>query len=318
MKNQEFQYPIELAAAEDVKCLLQDAMTGSVPQNLPTSTPSLMASSTSSPITEDVTLPSGATLSLSVPVQQLPNRLYVNPAQGAESEFDAATQEKHRQESITSVSAFLTDLELSHLIEIFERELITLEILYEMGHEDLKQIGVTPYGYRHKIMKGIRQLKQEGLTVPVNQGTLLVDLLADDKEFIAVEEEMQATIREHRDNGQSGGIFSRYNIVRIQKVQNRKLWDRYVHRRQEIAEETQNQPSTERMLFHGSSFINAIVQKGFDERHAYIGGMFGAGIYFAEHSSKSNQYVYGILGGIGCPAHKDKSCYTCPRYLFLN
>lgn len=66
-------------------------------------------------------------------------------------------------------------------------------------------------------------------------------------------------------------------------------------------------------LFHGSPFINAIVQKGFDERHAYIGGMFGAGIYFAEHSSKSNQYVYGIGGGIGCSAHKDKSCYQCHR-----
>ena len=65
--------------------------------------------------------------------------------------------------------------------------------------------------------------------------------------------------------------------------------------------------------------LQAIAQKGFDERHAYIGGMFGwenlsvgresdkdllnaetiacnelffltrAGIYFAEHSSKSNQ-----------------------------
>lgn len=35
--------------------------------------------------------------------------------------------------------------------------------------------------------------------------------------------------------------------------------------------------ANERMLFHGSPFINAIVQKGFDERHAYIGGMFGAG-----------------------------------------
>ncbi|KAJ4919886.1 hypothetical protein JOQ06_018505 [Pogonophryne albipinna] len=40
-----------------------------------------------------------------------------------------------------------------------------------------------------------------------------------------------------------------------------------------------------------SPFINAIIHKGFDERHAYIGGMFGAGIYFAENSSKSNQYV---------------------------
>uniref|UniRef100_A0A1B0D3E7 Poly [ADP-ribose] polymerase n=1 Tax=Phlebotomus papatasi TaxID=29031 RepID=A0A1B0D3E7_PHLPP len=127
---------------------------------------------------------------------------------------------------------------------------------------------------------------------------------------------MQATIREHRDNGQSGGYFNRYNIIRIQKVQNRKLWERYAHRRQEIAEENSHQ-ACERMLFHGSPFINAIVQKGFDERHAYIGGMFGAGIYFAEHSSKSNQYVYGIGGGIGCPAHKDKSCYVCPRQLLL-
>ena len=43
-----------------------------------------------------------------------------------------------------------------------------------------------------------------------------------------------------------------------------------------MAEENHNQ-GNERMLFHGSPFINAIVQKGFDERHAYIGGMFGAG-----------------------------------------
>ena len=54
------------------------------------------------------------------------------------------------------------------------------------------------------------------------------------------------------------------------------MWERYSHRRREAAEENHNQ-SNERMLFHGSPFINAIVQKGFDERHAYIGGMFGAG-----------------------------------------
>lgn len=77
----------------------------------------------------------------------------------------------------------------------------------------------------------------------------------------------------------------------------------------------------------GSPFVPYIIHNGFDERHAYIGGMFGAGIqytiihnikvyigiYFAEHSSKSNQYVYGIGGGNGCPEHKDKSCYVCVR-----
>jgi len=39
----------------------------------------------------------------------------------------------------------------------------------------------------------------------------------------------------------------------------------------------------------------------------------GAGIYFAENSSKSNQYIYGIGGGNGCTLHKDKSCYICTR-----
>ncbi len=108
---------------------------------------------------------------------------------------------------------------------------------------------------------------------------------------------MQTTIREHRDQGHAGGVFSRYNILKIQKIRNVKLWERYSHRyvasstlksfpatndqtiffrRREVAEENHAQ-SNERMLFHGSPFINAIVQKGFDERHAYIGGMFGAG-----------------------------------------
>lgn len=211
-------------------------------------------------------------------------------------------------------------LQLDHLTELFEREQITLEILVEMGHDDLRQVGVSAYGFRHKILKGIAQLRNSAgasLTAAANPFTLLVDLLADDKEFLAVAEEMQATIREHRDNGSSGGFYSRYNIVRIQKVQNRKLWERYAHRRHEIATEENAHQACERMLFHGSPFINAIVQKGFDERHAYIGGMFGAGIYFAEHSSKSNQYVYGIGGGIGCPQHKDKSCYVCARQLLL-
>lgn len=30
-----------------------------------------------------------------------------------------------------------------------------MEILAEMGHEDLKQVGVSAYGFRHKILKGI-------------------------------------------------------------------------------------------------------------------------------------------------------------------
>ena len=51
-------------------------------------------------------------------------------------------------------------------------------------------------------------------------------LCRDDPEFSAVEEEMQSTIREHRDQGHAGGLFSRYKIVKIQKIRNVKLWER--------------------------------------------------------------------------------------------
>ncbi|XP_023698133.1 poly [ADP-ribose] polymerase tankyrase-2 isoform X2 [Paramormyrops kingsleyae] len=222
-----------------------------------------------------------------------------------------------------SIDQFLNNLGLEQLLEIFEREQITLDVLVEMGHKELKEIGINAYGHRHKIIKGAERL----ITGPqslnpylslntANSGTILIDLGVDDKEFQSVEEEMQSTVREHRDGGHAGGIFNRYNIVKIQKVCNKKLWERYTHRRKEVSEENHNH-SNERMLFHGSPFVNAIIHKGFDERHAYIGGMFGAGIYFAENSSKSNQYVYGIGGGTGCPLHKDRSCYVCQRHLLF-
>lgn len=222
-----------------------------------------------------------------------------------------------------SITQFIRNLGLEHLMDIFEREQITLDVLVEMGHKELKEIGISAYGHRHRLIKGVERLisGQQGLNpyLTLNNsgsGTILIDLSPDDKEFQSVEEEMQSTVREHRDGGHAGGIFNRYSILKIQKVCNKKLWERYTHRRKEVSEENHNH-ANERMLFHGSPFVNAIIHKGFDERHAYIGGMFGAGIYFAENSSKSNQYVYGIGGGTGCPVHKDRSCYICHRQLLF-
>ena len=33
-----------------------------------------------------------------------------------------------------------------------------MDILSEMGHEDLKQIGISAFGHRHKLIKGIEKL----------------------------------------------------------------------------------------------------------------------------------------------------------------
>lgn len=110
MKNQELNTPIELASAEDVKCLLQDAMTAALAnQQLSTlssestsgnqvtqvtaTTASPSASRMQPPVTETVTLPTGASLTLSVPAVHIPSRSCLSPAQGAESHTDGVPDE---------------------------------------------------------------------------------------------------------------------------------------------------------------------------------------------------------------------------------
>ncbi|XP_075989607.1 tankyrase [Anticarsia gemmatalis] len=308
LKNQEGQTALDLAGAEDVRSLLQDAMTsaagdaGAPPPPAPLPPPHL-----------PVLMPSGDTVPLALPV--VPSNYWAEGSRG--SLEDAAGRPASALSTSESLQTFLSSIGLEQLTTVLEREQITIDILSEMSHEDLRAVGVAAYGHRHRLLKAARHSLQAASEW--YGGTTLVEVAPPteegcaESEYSIVEREMQASVRAHRDH--AGGAFTHYNVVRIQKLVNGRLWERYQHRRREVCEEA-GAPN-ERMLFHGSPFINAIVQKGFDERHAYIGGMFGAGIYFAEHSSKSNQYVYGFGGGSGCPAHKDRSCYLCHRQMLL-
>ncbi|KAL3041489.1 hypothetical protein OYC64_019639 [Pagothenia borchgrevinki] len=328
MKNQEVQTPLDLATADDIRALLIDAMPpDALPSCLKPQATVVSASVGGAGAAGGVSpSPSPSCLSAASSLDNLTTSLSDLTVGGATGPADGASG-SDRKEGETlldmTINQFLKSLGLEHLRETFQREQISLDVLADMGHEELKEIGINAYGHRHKLIKGIERLLggQQGANPYLtfhcsSQGTVLIDLATDDKEFQSVEEELQSTIREHRDGGNAGGVFSRYNIIKIQKVVNKKLRERYSHRQKEIADENHNHHN-ERMLFHGSPFINAIIHKGFDERHAYIGGMFGAGIYFAENSSKSNQYVYGIGGGTGCPTHKDRSCYVCHRQMLF-
>ena len=48
------------------------------------------------------------------------------------------------------------------------------------------------------------------------QGTVLIELSAEDTEYIAVEEQLQGSIREHKDN--CGGIYSRFHINKVRQL----------------------------------------------------------------------------------------------------
>ena len=131
-KNQEGQMPIALATAEDVKCLLQDAMTTALPsgvngsatgdlsnlassQLMSVSTASLTSTSTSAaalamPSTETVILPTGASIVLSVPVPQLISRSAMIPPQGAEANSgdQDGPVDSPSDDGISSVAGFLS------------------------------------------------------------------------------------------------------------------------------------------------------------------------------------------------------------------
>lgn len=52
---------------------------------------------------------------------------------------------------------------------------ITLDVLADMGHEELKEIGINAYGHRHKLIKGVERLLggQQGEEVTLDMYTEL-------------------------------------------------------------------------------------------------------------------------------------------------
>jgi tankyrase len=329
LQNQEGLTPLDLASGDDVEALLKDALPASLP---PSITPSVKDTDGSKANLAAIGLTvAGASL--------LTNEYLPNSGDGSDKPVRKRRCRGRAAWEDVSVEELLSSLQLESLTDIFQREHITMDVLVEMTNEDLTSIGVSAFGHRHKILRRTKELtsatttteEEEMETSPAPQpgppdpvgvasaehvGTQLIELLHTDKDFIAVYEEMQNTICPHCNNAKAGGVFSSYDIAKIERVVNPKIWEKYVYRKTEVSEVNSGR-SNERMLFHGSPFIHYIIHNGFDERHAYIGGMFGAGIYFAEHSSKSNQYVWGIGGGTGCSEHRDRSCYSCNRMLLL-
>ncbi len=57
---------------------------------------------------------------------------------------------RDKRSSLFSTSGIETEIIFFHQISV--------DILAEMSHDDLKQIGVMAYGHRHKLIKGIEKL----------------------------------------------------------------------------------------------------------------------------------------------------------------
>lgn len=77
---------------------------------------------------------------------------------------------------------------LPQLKEMFNAEHISMDVLVDMTHDSLKDIGVTAYGHRHKILRGIKDLQariperkktKAGGKPPFNGSSLLLYLFSE-------------------------------------------------------------------------------------------------------------------------------------------
>jgi hypothetical protein len=104
-------------------------------------------------------------------------------------------------------------------------------------------------------------------------------------------------------------------VVTVERIENEPLWQMYqekreylrkmlpTHKFRELSTATAWQPALETKdmskdinefyLFHGTSLAMArtIAEHGFDHRVAQMGGLYGAGSYFASNACKSHQYA---------------------------
>eukprot|EP01119_Soliformovum_irregulare_P014845 TRINITY_DN4097_c0_g1_i1.p1 TRINITY_DN4097_c0_g1~~TRINITY_DN4097_c0_g1_i1.p1 ORF type:complete len:497 (-),score=101.57 TRINITY_DN4097_c0_g1_i1:89-1579(-) len=144
-----------------------------------------------------------------------------------------------------------------------------------------------------------------------------VILPTDSEEYVTICKMMNTNVgaHGHRFGTVRGKDPAGFLVRRVVRIQSADLWSRYEFVRNQIRKQcrfkmTEKEgsrymskkpaliplldPSTnEYQMFHGTrpEVADILKKKGFDERVASTNGMFGAGLYFAENSSKSNQYV---------------------------
>ena len=61
-----------------------------------------------------------------------------------------------------SIDEFLQKIDLSTLADIFKEEEVTMDILMTFNDDDLRNIGITKYGPRKKILNSIASLEFQG------------------------------------------------------------------------------------------------------------------------------------------------------------
>jgi tankyrase len=204
LRNQDNQTPLDLATADDVKSLLLDSM--SIPIS-PTSPIGNRYRTTLTLATRETTSILGAETNDNNPRQRLVSAsnqqqtiIQRHLPSGGDGSMSLVTDDERREQALhmtvdefLSLCQFQSSQQQELLRELFEREHITLDILAEMTHNDLKEIGIVAYGERHKLLKCIerlyKQAKDPWSNIP-DRGSIFIELDSNDREYRLVEDEV--------------------------------------------------------------------------------------------------------------------------------
>jgi triacylglycerol lipase len=102
------------------------------------------------------------------PVPQLPEAQVEQEKQEEKKKDDASTEKKddaaaivnYEQWSMDDVCAWLDRIGCSIAVDAFRENDIDVETLLELGNEDLTEIGISQFGVRRRILRGISSLKE--------------------------------------------------------------------------------------------------------------------------------------------------------------
>ena len=145
--------------------------------------------------------------------------------------------------------------------------------------------------------------------------------------FRAVQQVVQETWKTkfvgHGRDAQGLGGYSRIHVTKVERIENSEIFEKYYQKRQEFFHKAvkvgtfkrledlpdskgcvETEPTlsnvlqkdlypeiNEHYMFHGTRDVRTIINQGLDTRLAGSGAMFGPGIYFAESSTKADQYT---------------------------
>ncbi|XP_054492030.2 protein mono-ADP-ribosyltransferase PARP14-like [Agelaius phoeniceus] len=183
----------------------------------------------------------------------------------------------------------LTNMQLEHA-KMAKKPYMNVRIKNKNYKVDLNTLRATDDQGKIKILQRVKKDEDmQSIELPrewtdmQNEQVKVVELKPSHPEYTTVEKMFKTT-------------SSNFNIEKIERIQNRILWQTYQLKKKSICEKNKNQ-NNERLLFHGTaasslSLINFYgFNRGFAGKNAAV---IGDGTYFAVNASYSAQDIYSV------------------------